>query len=263
MKQTLFASVSGVTPPASSNTVAPQQGDAWSTFTKFSDKIGLEVIEMISLLPPVSNIPAWAESNALRPTVATQNKCIAVVFDGSSHARAFARRMADITNDGYRCAYHPAQPGVEIIFMGDIIHIFKRYRNNLIKSKINIAPHVDENSASPDYMHVPFLQPITLQLYRQLLEADNNSILSICRVSKAAVELTSRTKQSFPLAKQLLGQRTQILLDHLEKRELVGSPRAHLIRGAKTASHFACRLLCRTRSRWVLNTAQHRSHAAS
>jgi len=261
MNQPRFASASTTT-TASSSSSSTQQQDAWNTFTRFSDKIGLEGIQMISLLPPSTNIPDWAQSNAARPTVAIQNKCIAIVFDGSSHARAFAKRMTDPTAAGYRCTYHPSQPGVEILFIGDIIHIFKRYRNNLIASKIYVAPDVIENAQTPTPLRVPFFQPITLELYRQLREVDKKSILSICRLSEAAVNLTPRTKQSFPFAKELLGQRTQILLDRLEKREPIGSPRAHLIRGAKTASHFACRLICRTRSRWVLNTSQHRSHAA-
>ena|SRR3989338_3861829 len=48
-----------------------------------------------------------------------RNRIDCIVFDGSSHARAFLLRVCTEKVGGYRSTLHPSQPAVEINFIGD------------------------------------------------------------------------------------------------------------------------------------------------
>ena len=235
--------------------------DAWARFIRFTEKVGLEGVDFISLVPtPTIPWPLWI--NGPPPSIDVERRIVAIVFDGSSHARAMIRKISLERIGGYRSAVHPSQPAVEIIMIGDMIHLFKRYRNNMTRGRIMISP--DEVELAHGVFPQFYILPLNLELYKELIDVDRQSILSISQISDAAVNLSPRTKQSFPLAKQLLAPRTQMIFQLLQDRALAQGdrPRAHLMRCAKTVSDFGWRLLCRTRSRWVLNTLDSRRQAA-
>jgi len=248
------------------------ENDSWSPFTRFHQRMGLEGVDFLSLVPNPLVFSPWAreesetttitpEISAPTPSMDLRNRIVAICFDGSSHARAFVRRVSQDGIGGFRYSIHPSQPGVEIIMLSDIVHLFKRYRNNMLRDRIFIAPKPAERP--PGQPLQSFLLSVNKKLYKELVETDHHSILSVSRVAAAAIDPSSRTKQSFPLAKQLLNPRTQIIFQMLENQALQASnhPRVHLMKVAKTVSDFGFRLLSRTRSRWVLNTLEHRRNA--
>ena len=131
--------------------------------------------------------------------------------------------------------------------------IIKRFRNNILARKIFLAPKLNE---IPEGRTVfDYTTPFSKEFYLKIVAADSTSIVSIARLPEAAIKLTPRTKQSFPLAKSLFNGRTQLTLDLLEaqarrEKDFATEYSAYT---AKAVSNWANMLLARTRSRVVLD----------
>src|SRR3989338_1242576 len=261
----LFASQLSVdsasTAPAT--TFQSSSSDTWSFFHSFADDWSQTQIEQPSLRPQTPKAAPWLSNAAVNPKACA--RVVAVSFDGSSHARSMVRQISRADSSA-RFFIHPAQPSQRIYCISDIVHLFKRFRNNILKDQILLAPDISfEDGRFPDVRTHPDVYTGTFNshLYKELVAVDSSSILSISRLSKASVELTSRSKMSFPLAKNLFAPRTLLTLDVLEQRCRAGSDftGAYLAYSAKAVATFANQILFRTRSRWIL-TGEYRLRAS-
>ena len=149
----------------------------------FSRKNGtmyrLEGVDFLSLVPDSLIFSPWArnQTGATQPTPAPplidlRNRIIAICFDGSSYARVFVLRVSQEGIGGFRSSIHPSQLNVEIVMVFDIIHLFKRYRNNMIKGRIFIAPKPEERVQGQTLQS--YLMPLNLELYRELFQTDHS-----------------------------------------------------------------------------------------
>src|SRR3989338_3854948 len=158
-------------------------------------------------------------------------KIVALIFDGSSHARSFshifgasflrydssgrlwAKRTCenDLRLVGFE---HPLQPDHPVFCLGDLIHILKRVRNSLMKDKAYLffAPLEAElhelcSRIQTLYPHRPSEEfDATLKqfwryhssrvgkgLYEEILGAEDGRFLSLSRLTLSCIHLTSRT----------------------------------------------------------------------
>jgi hypothetical protein len=255
------------TPCSGPETVPQPSSNPWQRFRFFSDDWFQDTIEMPSLDPSSRN-----HVLRLSPQVVPHSCCptvVAISFDGSSHARAMVKQIS-FDLDGARYFEHPHCPSQKIFCISDPVHLFKRFRNNILKSKILLAPdpkRLEEVTSQgfPDYKSDPdvFTSTFSPELYRRLISIDADCCLSISSLSNAAVDLTPRSKMSFPLAKRLFHPRTLMSLDALERQLMADCEHtgAYLAFSAKAVTSFANRFLCRLRSNAVL-TGEHRFRAA-
>jgi hypothetical protein len=168
-------------------------------------------------------------------------RIIALCFDGSTHARNFAldyggsvlkydkknfcgKRIpiADLKIVGFE---HPCQ-STPIICLGDVVHLLKRCRNSVIKKKpcLFFAPSCAEILASyqmikdrviagedvsnllTDFWRINSAR-VGLSIYEEILNAEVDRPLSLSRLTLDCINLTSRSKMSYPLAKRALSER--------------------------------------------------------
>ena len=247
------------TAPQQSETVLyPANLDPWNDFRLFHQDWSVNPIQMPSLDTPLTDAdrPPW-----MTPSLIHRNdkpRLVAIVFDGSSHARSLVNQ---ITNSQRLARYfvHPAVPNQPIVCISDPVHLFKRFRNNIIcNERIVLAPNVNQppDFGFPDFRINPYIytSPLTSKLYEQLITFDASSTLSISPLTRACIDLSARTKMSFPLAKKLFNPRTILSLDALETHfrglgDLFG---AYLAYTAKAVANFANRFLARLRSKFLL-----------
>jgi hypothetical protein len=239
--------------PAGSSSAG--NGASWDFYHSFADEWADHHIQSPSLKPrAAASIVPWLMNTSRAPA----GSVVAVCFDGSSHARSMVRSIS-APCDAARFFIHPLQPQIRIFCISDFVHLFKRLRNQILKDRILLAPLLNDQHRAdlPNPLQDPHIYTATFnqQLYKQLVTADFSYLLAVSRLNIAAVELTPRSKMSFPLAKSLFAPKTIISLDALEKilfssNDFSG---AYLAYSAKAVAIFANQLLLRARSRWVLD----------
>lgn len=231
-----------------------EDSDPWERFNLFHCDWSTTEIDVPSLDIPLLERPTWLTQSEIHRS--DRPKVVAICFDGSSHARSFVYQITCSISDA-RYFVHPSAPNQRIFCISDPIHLFKRLRNNILKSKIVLAPDLNHPTTRfPDFRTNPdiYTCPLNKDFYKSLLMLDASSSVSISPLNMACIELTPRTKMSFPLAKKLFHQRTILSLDALEDQlrrthDLTG---AYLSFAAKGVAMFANRFLSRIRSKHVL-----------
>lgn len=240
--------------PLSEEPIVGRRQSEWNNWTTFAEDWSSVEIEMPDLTPNSIVEAPWLTCQT--PSI-TIPYVACITFDGSSHARSFVNRCC---TEQLKCKIlrHPSQKML-IFCISDVVHLFKRFRNNLMNKKIFMAPKIDEIHHPLDVYATPFCK----QFYTKMQRTDEDSILSISRISMASIDLTPRTKQSFPLAKALFAPRSQICLDILEKQASQSGDfvMKHMSFTAKAISNFANQWLARTRARWTL-TGEFRRRAS-
>ena len=113
---------------------------------------------------------------------------------------------------------HPSQPH-RIICLNDMVHLVKRVRNNAFgSSPLFFAPspattdllfqyNAVTNSAQREAFWSVNSSRIYLKLWEDLFDIQKNQQIRCARITRASIELTSRSKMSFPLARSVLSQR--------------------------------------------------------
>ena len=111
---------------------------------------------------------------------------------------------------------HPSQH--RIICLNDMVHLVKRVRNNAFgSSSLFFAPspaptdllfqNAVTNSAQREAFWSVNSSRIYLKLWEDLFDIQKNQQIRCARITRASIELTSRSKMSFPLARSVLSQR--------------------------------------------------------
>ena len=174
--------------------------DPWERFNLFHSDWSTDQIDLPSLDTPLTSRPIWLTQFTIHRN--DRPKVVASCFDGSSHARALVNQITTSISDA-RYFVHPSAPNQKIFCISDPIHLFKRFINNILKSKIVLEPDLQNTSDRfPDFRLNPHVYtcPLSADLYKSLITLDALSSVSICPLNVACIELTPRTKMSFPSA---------------------------------------------------------------
>ena len=266
--------------PASSESISQQNpptdgnlADPWSGFKLFGSQ--WDVQQSFVSLTGMINISEFKTSFPVTQSQSQKPAVNAIVFDGSSHARSWARGVSmkhGRYRTGFNHFFHPSQSEIPIFLIGDMVHLIKRIRNSAFSAKpLFFAPTIEKTKIY--FENAKISQPcrnkfwkyhaakITVDLWKKIWQEEQNSVLRLARFTRSAIDLTSRSKMSFPLAKSVLNQRVALAFNRQRNSETDPIQR-RAYRNAATLCIMVSKILARTRSRIFISGRSYLDAAA-
>lgn len=205
----------------------------------------------------------------------------AIVFDGSSHARSWSLAVGkspDYSRLGTLQFSHPSQTS-PILLIGDIVHLVKRIRNAAFSDKpLFFAPSqkkiLELFSKAKEEINLNHSQSLSCEKFwsyhssrisvsewKALHTSEQDLPIRLSRIPRSALELTSKTKMSWPLATSVLNFRVALGFTRLYESKSDSVERKRF-KNASTICLFVSRLLEIVRGKCYLESEKDRQDYA-